>query len=98
MHDRHRIERRKCEAVVQLGKVRIELPEGADGRRVAAMHAKLHTRQRSGSRYIRGVDPLDRYLDANRERLTDELRDLCRIPSETGDAAALDAAALWCAE
>jgi len=44
------------------------------------------------------ADALDRYLDANRERFTHELRDLCRIPSETGDAAALDAAALWCAE
>ena len=44
------------------------------------------------------MDPLDRYLDSNRDRFVDELRDLCRIPSETGDAAALEAAALWCAE
>jgi acetylornithine deacetylase/succinyl-diaminopimelate desuccinylase-like protein len=44
------------------------------------------------------VDALDRYLDANRERFTEELRDLCRIPSETGDAAALDDAARWCAD
>src|SRR5258706_9679452 len=44
------------------------------------------------------VDALDRYLETHRARFTDELRDLCRIPSETGDAAALDAAALWCAE
>ena len=44
------------------------------------------------------VDALDRYLADNRGRLVDELRDLCRIPSETGNAAALDAAASWCAQ
>lgn len=44
------------------------------------------------------VDALDRYLDANRERFVDELRDLCRIPSETGADAALDDAARWCRE
>ena len=47
---------------------------------------------------LRALDSLDGYLGANRERLTDELRDLCRIPSETGSAAALDEAARWCAE
>jgi len=44
------------------------------------------------------VDALDRYLDANRDRFVDELRDLCRIPSETGADAALDKAAAWCAQ
>lgn len=42
------------------------------------------------------ADALERYLTANRERFVDELRDLCRIPSETGNAAALDDAARWC--
>ena len=41
-------------------------------------------------------DALDRYLAANRDRFLDELRDLCRIPSETGASAALDDAARWC--
>jgi acetylornithine deacetylase/succinyl-diaminopimelate desuccinylase-like protein len=44
------------------------------------------------------VDALDRYLDANRERFVDELRDLCRIPCETGADAELDKAAAWCAQ
>src|SRR6267142_5937412 len=44
------------------------------------------------------TDALDLYLKANQDRFLAELRDLCRIPSETGDAKALDAAALWCAE
>ena len=44
------------------------------------------------------MDALDRYLADNRDRFVEELRDLCRIPSETGADAALDAAALWCAE
>jgi acetylornithine deacetylase/succinyl-diaminopimelate desuccinylase-like protein len=42
------------------------------------------------------VDALDRYLDENRARFVDELRDLCRIPSETNSDAALDDAAHWC--
>ena len=42
------------------------------------------------------TDALDRYLVANRDRFVDELRDLCRIPSETGADAALDDAARWC--
>lgn len=42
------------------------------------------------------MDPLDRYLAEHRERFIDELRDLCRIPSETGADAALDDAARWC--
>lgn len=41
-------------------------------------------------------DALDRYLDSNRDRFLAELRDLCRVPSETGADAALDEAARWC--
>ncbi len=44
------------------------------------------------------MDALDRYLDANRDRFVAELREICRIPSETGNAAALDDAARWCRE
>ena len=44
------------------------------------------------------MDTLDRYLDANRDRFVDELRDLCRIPSETGSDVALDQAAGWCSQ
>ena len=44
------------------------------------------------------ADALDRYLRDNHDRFLAELRDLCRIPSETGDATALDAAARWCAQ
>jgi acetylornithine deacetylase/succinyl-diaminopimelate desuccinylase-like protein len=44
------------------------------------------------------TDALDRYLDQHRERFVSELVDLCAIPSETGNAAALDAAARWCAD
>ena len=44
------------------------------------------------------TDPLDRYLDEHRDRLVAELRDLCAIPSETGNDAALDRAARWCAD
>jgi acetylornithine deacetylase/succinyl-diaminopimelate desuccinylase-like protein len=44
------------------------------------------------------VDALDRYLDANRGRFLDELRELCRIPSETGSDDALDKAAEWCSQ
>lgn len=44
------------------------------------------------------TDGLDSYLDANRDRFVAELRDLCAIPSETGNADALDAAARWCAD
>jgi len=44
------------------------------------------------------VDTLDRYLDANRDRFVSELRELCRIPSETGADAALEDAARWCRE
>ena len=45
-----------------------------------------------------GMDALDRYLDANRDRFVDELRDLCTIPSETNADAALEDAARWCAQ
>jgi acetylornithine deacetylase/succinyl-diaminopimelate desuccinylase-like protein len=44
------------------------------------------------------TDALDRYLDQHRARFVAELRDLCAIPSETGNADALDAAARWCAD
>lgn len=44
------------------------------------------------------MDSLDRYLDANRDRFVDELRDLCGIPSETGRDDALDVAAQWCSQ
>ena len=35
-------------------------------------------------------DSLDRYLDEHRDRFVAELRELCAIPCETGNAAALD--------
>src|SRR6202158_5598551 len=44
------------------------------------------------------MDALDRHLDASRDRFVDELRDLCRIPSETGSEDALDRAAQWCVQ
>lgn len=44
------------------------------------------------------TDALDRYLDEHRDGFTAELRELCAIPSETGNAAALDAAARWCSD
>ncbi len=44
------------------------------------------------------MDALDQYLNTNHDRFVSELRELCRIPSETGSDVALDAAALWCAE
>lgn len=42
------------------------------------------------------TDMLDRYIEENRMRFTDELRDLCAIPSEATDPDALDRAAAWC--
>jgi acetylornithine deacetylase/succinyl-diaminopimelate desuccinylase-like protein len=44
------------------------------------------------------LDALDRYLEVNRDRFVSELRELCRIPSETGADAPLDDAARWCRE
>lgn len=44
------------------------------------------------------TDPLDRYLDEHRDRYVAELLDLCTIPSEATDDAALDRAARWCAD
>jgi acetylornithine deacetylase/succinyl-diaminopimelate desuccinylase-like protein len=44
------------------------------------------------------MDAFDRYLAENRDRFVDELRDLCRIPSETGSDAELDRAADWCGQ
>lgn len=44
------------------------------------------------------TDPLDRYLDDHRDRFIAELLDLCTIPSEATDDAALDRAARWCAD
>jgi acetylornithine deacetylase/succinyl-diaminopimelate desuccinylase-like protein len=41
-------------------------------------------------------DSLDRYIAAQRERFTAELRELCAIACEASDHAALDAAARWC--
>ena len=41
-------------------------------------------------------DPLQRYLEANKDRFVRELVELCTIPCEAADAAALDAAAQWC--
>jgi hypothetical protein len=43
-------------------------------------------------------DPLDRYIGAQRERFTEELRELCAIACEASDGAALDAAARWCVD
>jgi acetylornithine deacetylase/succinyl-diaminopimelate desuccinylase-like protein len=44
------------------------------------------------------TDALGRYLDEHRGRFVAELRELCAIPSETGNAAALESAARWCAD
>ena len=44
------------------------------------------------------TDALDGYIAENKERFTQELRDLCAIPSEAIDPAALDTAARWCGE
>ncbi len=41
-------------------------------------------------------DELDRYIAAQQERYLAELRDLCAIPSEAADRAALERAAAWC--
>lgn len=41
-------------------------------------------------------DALDRYVRENGARFTDELRELCAIPSEGTDPDALDRAAAWC--
>src|SRR5947199_1723039 len=40
-------------------------------------------------------DALDRFISGQRERFIEELRDLCAIPCEASDRAALDAAAGW---
>src|SRR5262245_20662900 len=42
------------------------------------------------------TDALDRCIDDNKERFPQELLDLCAIPSEAVDPAALDRAARWC--
>ncbi|MDO8562825.1 MAG: M20/M25/M40 family metallo-hydrolase [Candidatus Limnocylindria bacterium] len=42
------------------------------------------------------MDELDRWIAASHGRFTAELRELCAIPSEGGDDAALDTAARWC--
>ena len=44
------------------------------------------------------MDALDRYLAENHDRFVDELLELCSIPCETGNDAALDDAAKWCAQ
>ncbi len=43
-------------------------------------------------------DQLDRWISQLAPRFTEELRDLCAIPSEAIDPAALDRAAAWCVE
>lgn len=43
-----------------------------------------------------GRDALDRWIDERAERFAAELRELCAIPSEAVDPAALDRAAAWC--
>lgn len=43
-------------------------------------------------------DALDRWIAENQRRFTEELRDLCAIPSEATDPAALDGAAAWCVD
>ena len=43
-------------------------------------------------------DTLDRYLEQHGDRFVTELRELCAIPSEATDQAALDAAARWCGQ
>lgn len=42
------------------------------------------------------MDDLDRWIADRAERYTEELRELCAIPSEATDPAALDRAAGWC--
>src|SRR6266511_2917068 len=56
--------------------------------------------QTTGSRTHTSVvpDTLDRYLEQHGDRFVSELRELCAIPSEATDPAALDAAAGWCRE
>jgi acetylornithine deacetylase/succinyl-diaminopimelate desuccinylase-like protein len=44
------------------------------------------------------ADALDRYIESERERFTEELRELCAIACEASDRRALDAAARWCIE
>jgi len=41
-------------------------------------------------------DELDRFIEAQGDRFIAELRELCAIPCEAADRAALDAAARWC--
>jgi len=41
-------------------------------------------------------DALERYVASHADRYVEELRELCAIPSEATDPAALDAAAAWC--
>jgi acetylornithine deacetylase/succinyl-diaminopimelate desuccinylase-like protein len=41
-------------------------------------------------------DDLERYIAANRPRFVDELKQLCAIPCEASDPAALRVAARWC--
>src|SRR2546427_11105791 len=41
-------------------------------------------------------DALHGYLEANKQRCVRELVELCAIPCEASDPAALDAAATWC--
>jgi acetylornithine deacetylase/succinyl-diaminopimelate desuccinylase-like protein len=42
------------------------------------------------------ADELDRFIAAQGDRFVAELRELCTIPCEASDRAALDAAARWC--
>ncbi len=44
------------------------------------------------------ADALDTYIKDNADRFTEELRELCAIPSEATDPDALDHAAAWCGE
>lgn len=44
------------------------------------------------------TDDLDTYIAEHAQRFTEELRELCAIPSEASDPAALDRAAAWCAD
>lgn len=44
------------------------------------------------------TDALDRYIEEHAARYTEELRELCAIPSEATDPAALDRAAAWCGD
>ncbi|HEY7625100.1 MAG TPA: M20/M25/M40 family metallo-hydrolase [Candidatus Limnocylindria bacterium] len=43
-------------------------------------------------------DDLDRFIASQRDRFVDELQQLCAIPCEASDPAALRAAARWCRE